>query len=513
MRSRSVGRPGMAHRRWLGLASVAVVVATLAGTTAAAAPTRRAAGAAAGAAAGVAAAEGPDGPEGSVATSPPDPSSAYPVVGMAADPAAAGGYWVVAANGGVFAFSAPFSGSAGGLSLNRPIVGIAATPDGRGYWLVASDGGIFSYGDAAFSGSAGGLSLNKPIVGMAATPDGRGYWLVASDGGIFSYGDAAFEGSAAYGSTPLARPIVGMAATPDGDGYWLVAADGGIFSYGDAAFAGSTGGMVLGRAVVGMAASTAGTGSGYWLAGGDGGVYAFGDAAFAGSVHVLALAGLVVALDPGHDGGNGGAPQVIDRPIDGGGFTEPCDTVGAATDAGYPEHAFNFDVATRAATLLEAEGADVVLTRSTDTGVGPCVDVRAAIGNDAHAAAAVSIHADGGPPGGRGFTVITPAPVVSPISDNTAIVAPSDVLGTDVRNAFAATTGEPTSTYDGTDGLIARGDLGGLTLSTVPKVLIECANMRNATDAALVSTAGWRQQAAQGIADGVTGFLVAEQQT
>ncbi|MGP8006256.1 MAG: hypothetical protein ACLP2J_04400, partial [Acidimicrobiales bacterium] len=63
---------------------------------------------------------------------------------------------------------AQFHGSAGGLTLNKPVVGMAATPSGNGYWLVAADGGIFSYGDAAFDGSAGGLALNKPILGMAA---------------------------------------------------------------------------------------------------------------------------------------------------------------------------------------------------------------------------------------------------------------------------------------------------------------------------------------------------------
>ena len=72
---------------------------------------------------------------------------------------------------------------------------MAATPSGHGYWLVASDGGIFAYGDAAFYGSTGAMHLNAPIVGMAATPTGGGYWLVASDGGIFSFGDAAFHGS------------------------------------------------------------------------------------------------------------------------------------------------------------------------------------------------------------------------------------------------------------------------------------------------------------------------------
>ena len=50
-------------------------------------------------------------------------------------------------------------------------MGIAATPDGRGYWLVASDGGIFAFGDYAnFYGRTGSLHLNKPVVGMASTP-------------------------------------------------------------------------------------------------------------------------------------------------------------------------------------------------------------------------------------------------------------------------------------------------------------------------------------------------------
>ena len=106
-------------------------------------------------------------------------------------------------------------------SLNAPIVGMAMAPSVGGYWLVASDGGIFAYGGARFYGSMGGRPLNKPIVGMSATPDGKGYWEVASDGGIFAFGDARFYGST--GSLTLQQPIVGMVATPDGPGYRLVA--------------------------------------------------------------------------------------------------------------------------------------------------------------------------------------------------------------------------------------------------------------------------------------------------
>ena len=126
----------------------------------------------------------------------------------------------------------------GAHHLNQPIVGMAATPDGNGYWMVAADGGIFSFGDAAYHGSMGAKHLNRPIVGMTPTPSGAGYWLVASDGGIFAFGSAGFFGST--GAMHLNAPIVGM-DSPDSGGYWLVASDGGIFAFGDATFEGSAG--------------------------------------------------------------------------------------------------------------------------------------------------------------------------------------------------------------------------------------------------------------------------------
>ncbi len=215
-----------------------------------------------------------------------------PVVGMAATPDD-GGYWLVASDGGLFAYGdAGFYGSTGNLTLNRPVVGMAATPDGAGYWLVASDGGLFAYGDAGFYGSTGNLTLNRPVVGMAATPDGAGYWLVASDGGLFAYGDAGFYGST--GNLTLNRPVVGMAATPDGAGYWLVASDGGLFAYGDAGFYGSAGNLVLNEPVVGMASSL--TGLGYWLVASDGGLFAYGDAGFYGSAGGMPLSQPVVGM-------------------------------------------------------------------------------------------------------------------------------------------------------------------------------------------------------------------------
>ncbi|MGA2835436.1 MAG: MBG domain-containing protein [Acidimicrobiales bacterium] len=203
-----------------------------------------------------------------------------PVVGAAYTPFH-DGYWMVATDGGIFAFGAArFEGSMGGRPLNQPIVGMAATPDGGGYWEVAADGGIFAFGDAGFYGSTGNLDLVQPIVGMAATVDGRGYWLVAADGGVFAFGDAGFHGST--GGRPSADPVVGIAATSDGDGYWMVTRAGAVFPFGDATYEGSLRYVDLNAPIVGITPSA--DGQGYWLAGSDGGVFAFGDAPFYGSV-------------------------------------------------------------------------------------------------------------------------------------------------------------------------------------------------------------------------------------
>ncbi len=84
---------------------------------------------------------------------------------------------------------------------------MATSADGKGYWLVAADGGIFAYGDATFKGSAGSTKLNAPIVGMAATTDRAGYWLVGADGGIFTFGDAPYLGNALGSSCAGGVPV------------------------------------------------------------------------------------------------------------------------------------------------------------------------------------------------------------------------------------------------------------------------------------------------------------------
>ena len=216
-----------------------------------------------------------------------------------------------------------------------------------------------------------------------------------------------------------------------------------------------------------------------------------------------ALAGRTITIDPGHDGGNYAHSAEISRPIFIGTQTRACDTTGTQANDGFTEAAYNLDVALLLQSVLQSAGAHVVMTRTTNDGWGPCIDERAAIGNRANADAAISIHADGGPAGGRGFHVLMPGLVPGYTDD---IYAASHRLGVDVRDAFLA-TGMPTSTYYAAQGLAERTDLGGLNLSNVPKVFIETGNMRNATDAALLESADFRGREAEALAVGLNRFL------
>ncbi|HEV7163639.1 MAG TPA: N-acetylmuramoyl-L-alanine amidase, partial [Solirubrobacteraceae bacterium] len=218
----------------------------------------------------------------------------------------------------------------------------------------------------------------------------------------------------------------------------------------------------------------------------------------------LALAGRVITVDPGHNGGNFTHPQEIGRLLDDGNGEKECDTTGTAAPDGYRETDFNWSVAVRLRALLQAAGARVVMTRQSNTGVGPCITERAAIGNRAHSDAAISIHADGGPVDGSGFAILIPAPI--PDRGDQSIVAPSRRLALALRPSLERIGLHP-STYDGLDGLAPRTDLGGLNLSRVPKVFVEVANMQNHADEAPMEHVSYRESVARALLAGLQRFL------
>lgn len=217
----------------------------------------------------------------------------------------------------------------------------------------------------------------------------------------------------------------------------------------------------------------------------------------------LPLSGVVIALDPGHNGGNASNASQIATPVWIGTAWKPCNKVGTSTSAGYPEHAFTFDVALRVKASLEYFGATVFMTRTTDTGVGPCIDVRGRFGESVGADVAVSIHGDGSTSGHRGFFVMRPG-LVTGFTDD--ILERSRTLANAMRDGLVA-AGLPVANYYAVNGLVARTDLGTLNWSDVPIVMIELGNMKNASDAARMTSRTGRTQYANGIVTGIRRYL------
>jgi hypothetical protein len=225
-----------------------------------------------------------------------------PVVGIVPT-ADRGGYWLDASDGGVFAFGdSGFYGSIPGLglrpadsglpnSLNAPIVGMVPSADGHGYFMVASDGGVFAFGDARFAGSCPGIGgCSGAAVAVMPDASGNGYWLVTQSGHIYTFGDAPYYGAPG----PRSAPVTSAVRTPDGRGYWILFADGTIAAYGDAGNFGSPAGQMGGLNPAGAIFTTA-DGSGYWVAAANGAVANYGDAPNDGSMLGTALNGSIIA--------------------------------------------------------------------------------------------------------------------------------------------------------------------------------------------------------------------------
>lgn len=224
----------------------------------------------------------------------------------------------------------------------------------------------------------------------------------------------------------------------------------------------------------------------------------------------LPLAGRVIVLDPGHQLGNASFPAEIDALVDAGGFDKPCNTTGTSTDAGYPEATFNWEVARLTERMLRRLGARVLLTRSSNSASewGPCVDERGRAGNPGEpgptADLKISIHADGShAAGAHGFHVIAPTKVEPWTVD---IAAASLRLAEVVRDTLVD-DGLATSTYAGRDGIDVRSDLGTLNLADIPTVLVELGNMRDAADAALMTSTSGRRDYASALSSAVERFL------
>jgi hypothetical protein len=213
------------------------------------------------------------------------------------------GYWLVASDGGVFTFGdTGFYGSIPGLGyapagtsapkrLNAPIVGMVPSENGAGYFMVAADGGVFAFGDAKFEGSCPGIGgCSGAAVAVMPDATGNGYWLVTSTGHVYAFGDAVNYGQPG----PQAVPVTAAVRTTDGRGYWLLFSNGVVAAYGDATNLGSPAGS-LGGSNPATAIFTTSSGQGYWIASANGSVFNYGDATNDGGMAGQHLNGSIIA--------------------------------------------------------------------------------------------------------------------------------------------------------------------------------------------------------------------------
>lgn len=211
------------------------------------------------------------------------------------------------------------------------------------------------------------------------------------------------------------------------------------------------------------------------------------------------IAGMIVFLDPGHNGANDAS---ISRQVPTGrGGTKDCQASGTSTADGFSEHTFTWDTTLRLRAILTQMGVRTAMSRGNDNALGPCVDERASMANALRPNAIVSIHADGGPANGRGFHVLYSSPPL-----NNVQAGPSVQFAKTMRDQLSA-SGIPPATYIGSGGLDARSDIAGLNLAQFPSILVECGNMKNPVDSALMKTPDGQQKYAEAIARGVAAYL------
>ena len=248
------------------------------------------------------------------------------------------GYWLVEADGTVYAFGDAVNYGNAWLKPGLTVVDIAATPTGCGYWTLRSDGLVQPFGDAPEIGSfdLNDLLPGERVASMSVTPTGTGLWAFTDRGRVLTLGDATpkFAGGISdLTGLSLGGPIIDSVTTPSGNGYYMLGSDGGVFAFGDASYSGSLPalGVVPAQPTVGLVPDP--DGSGYWLVAADGGVFAF-DAPFRGSVPGLGIMGLnapVVGMTPYSDGylqvaSDGGVFDFSPLPFSGGLGSSPPDT-------------------------------------------------------------------------------------------------------------------------------------------------------------------------------------------
>jgi N-acetylmuramoyl-L-alanine amidase len=206
--------------------------------------------------------------------------------------------------------------------------------------------------------------------------------------------------------------------------------------------------------------------------------------------------GLVVVIDPGHQA----VADLSLEPI-GPGSTEmkakvSSGTAGAVT--GTPESELVLALGLKLRDALEAEGIQVVMTRTTNN-VSISNAQRAQLANEVGADLFVRVHADGSPNANTaGIHVLYPESIVGWTDD---IAVASKNAAQSALQELVAATGAANL------GLVMRGDMTGFNWSDVPAIIPEVGYMTNAAEDRLMATAAYQDKIVQGLTNGILAYL------
>lgn len=210
----------------------------------------------------------------------------------------------------------------------------------------------------------------------------------------------------------------------------------------------------------------------------------------------LSLDGKIICVDPGHEV----TGLHVQEPVSPDSDETKEAFVGGTSGRNQTEEQLNLSVGLRLQTLLEEQGATVIMTRTTHESDMTSYK-RAMMANEEQADLCIRIHADGSTdPSVHGMSMLVPYGAQLATQD---IVETSRVAGEYVLEATIAATGAKNN------GIVQRSDLTGFNFAEVPTILIEMGFMSNPDEDALMETGDYQQKLAQGMCDGIVQYFAA----
>ena len=202
------------------------------------------------------------------------------------------------------------------------------------------------------------------------------------------------------------------------------------------------------------------------------------------------LTGFTICLDPGHGIASASKQEAVSPKSS---ETKPAYVSGAVGNS-QTEEEVNLAVAEKLKAKLEADGATVIMTRTTHEATVSNIE-RAQMANEAGANLCVRIHADGSDNKSiHGISVLVPE---GNLLGTPAIVEPSRSAGEAVHDALIDATGAEDH------GIVVRTDLTGFNWSDSPVVTLELGYLSNSVTDLKLCRSSYQRECAEGIFRGI----------